>query len=174
MRIRLLEERDIQVIADAFMAIGWDKPRSQYQRYLAEQEAGRRTVLIAFAEGAFSGYLTIHWYPDYPPLRAGGIPEIQDLNVLPSARRRGIGTRLMDEAEREVASRSATVGIGVGLDPDYGPAQRLYVGRGYVPDGRGVTSGGRFVKYGDRVRVDDGLVLHLVKDLAGPAQIASE
>jgi GNAT superfamily N-acetyltransferase len=173
-QLRLLEEHDIPVIADAFRAIGWDTRRSQYQRYLAEQQAGRRLVLVAFTDGAFSGYLTINWDSDYPPFRAEAIPEIQDFNVLPAARCRGIGTRLMDEAERIVATHSPRVGIGVGLDPDYGPAQRLYVRRGYIPDGRGATSGGQFVKYGDRVTVDDGLVLHLVKGLAPPAKITSE
>ena len=31
------------------------------------------------------------------------------------------------------------VGIGVGLYPDYGSAQRLYIKRGYLPDGHGAT-----------------------------------
>jgi GNAT superfamily N-acetyltransferase len=83
--------------------------------------------------------------------------------VLPVFRRRGIGSRLMDEAETIVGARSRIVGIGVALDPDYGPAQRLYVLRGYVPDARGVTSHGVPVKWGDTVRVDDDLVLYLTK-----------
>jgi hypothetical protein len=37
-----------------------------------------------------------------------------------------------------VAERSDVVGLGVGLYPDYGTAQRMYVRRGYLPDGRGV------------------------------------
>jgi ribosomal protein S18 acetylase RimI-like enzyme len=53
--------------------------------------------------------------------------EIVDFNVRPDLRRRGIGTRLMDEAEALIATRSPIAGIGVGLGLDYGPAQRLYV-----------------------------------------------
>jgi GNAT superfamily N-acetyltransferase len=107
------------------------------------------------------------WHPDYAPLRENGIPEIQDLNVLPPFRRRGIGSRLLDAAEEIVASRSAEVGIGFGLYADYGAAQRLYVRRGYVPDGRGASHRGRFVLGGELVVADDDLVIHLTKRLLG-------
>ena len=72
----------------------------------------------------------------------------------------------MDEAERKVSERSGVAGIGVGMSPDYGAAQRLYVRRGYVPDGRGLTSKGSPVKPGDEITVDDALVLYLTKTLA--------
>ena len=166
MEIRLLEERDIQPIVSAFREIGWSNKRpTQYQRYLSEQDEGRRTVLVAIVGGEFAGYLTIDWRPAYPPFRQGGIPEITDFNVLPPFRRRGIGTRLMDEAERRISERSPVAGIGFGLTPDYGAAQRMYVKRGYVPDGMGMRSNDRYVKHRDRVTVDDGLVLFLTKRL---------
>jgi GNAT superfamily N-acetyltransferase len=98
---------------------------------------------------------------------AAGIPEIQDFNVLPRFRRRGIGTRLMDEAEQKVSERSGVAGIGVGMSPDYGAAQRLYVLGGYVPDGRGLTSNGSTVRQGDEITVNDRMVLYLTKTLAG-------
>jgi hypothetical protein len=72
----------------------------------------------------------------------------------------------MNEAERMVRERSPVVGIGVGMDADYGAAQRLYVLRGYIPDGKGLTYKNRFVRYGEQVTVDDGLVLHFTKRLA--------
>ena len=71
----------------------------------------------------------------------------------------------MDEAERQVGERSAIVGIGVGLYPDYGPAQRMYVLRGYVPDGRGVSYDNRQVAPGEVVPVDDSLALYFTKKL---------
>jgi GNAT superfamily N-acetyltransferase len=169
MKVRLLEADDVQPIASAFAAIGWNKPASQYERYLAEQQRGERVVLVAFLHGAFAGYLTIAWQAGYAPFREAGIPEIMDFNVLPHLRRRGIGSRLMDEAERRIAERSAVVGIGVGMDPDYGAAQRLYVKRGYVPDGRGLSSNGRHVRWGETVIVNDGLNLHFTKDLGQSA-----
>jgi GNAT superfamily N-acetyltransferase len=85
--------------------------------------------------------------------------------VLKVFQRQGIGTMLLDRAEAEIAMRSASVGIGVGLYADYGAAQSLYVKRGYVPDKRGISYGGTFLNYGDRAQVDDDLVLYLIKIL---------
>jgi GNAT superfamily N-acetyltransferase len=152
-------------MVEALRTLG-PKPREQYERYLREQWEGRRSVLVAFLRGVFAGYLTINWHPDYSPFRETGTPEIQDFNVLPRFRRQGIGTRLMDEAERAVSQRSSVVGIGVGMSPDYGAAQRLYALRGYVPDGRGLAWDGRALPRGAAVTVDDGLSLYLTKDLA--------
>ena len=56
-------------------------------------------------------------------------------------------------------------GIVVGLDPDYGPAQRLYVLRGYVPDGLGLYYKDHFVKYGEPITIDHNLGLYLTKEL---------
>jgi GNAT superfamily N-acetyltransferase len=165
--IRPLRASDPPVIAAAFTAIGWAKPREQYERYLAEQEAGSRHVFVAWVGDAFAGYVTLVWQPDYAPFRAEGIPEIQDFNVLPAFRRRGIGSALLDAAESAAAERTRVVGIGVGLDPDYGPAQQLYVKRGYVPDGRGITWQNSTVAYREQVLVDDDLVLWLTRSLPG-------
>ena len=158
-----LQARDIEEIASAFAALGWDKPAAQYERYLAEQVSGARDCLVARIDSRFCGYVTINWRPDYPPFRDAAIPEIQDFNVLPEFRRRGIGTQLMNEAERIGFARSPAVGIGFGLHHDYGAAQRLYVLRGYVPDALGITAHGVRVNWGDEVKIDDDLVLYLVK-----------
>jgi GNAT superfamily N-acetyltransferase len=163
--IRQLEQADIQPIADAFALLGWDKPASQYERYLAEQETGTRTVLVALLADVFAGYLTVNWQSQSGAFRDTGIPEIQDFNVLPQYRRQGIGTRLLDEAEALAAQRSDVVGIGVGLFSDYGAAQRLYVRRGYIPDGHGLYSHDRVVQYGETVVVDDDLLLNFTKRL---------
>jgi GNAT superfamily N-acetyltransferase len=85
--------------------------------------------------------------------------------VLPRFRRRGIGSGLMDAAEALVAERSDVVGIGVGLYADYGTAQRMYVRRGYLPDGRGLVYDGKQVPPGDLVRNDDAANLMFTKSL---------
>ena len=164
-RIHPLEAADIDPITDAFRAARWPKPREQYERYLREQEEGVRSVLVARAGAEVCGYGTVAWRSEYPPFMAARIPEIQDLNVLPKFRRRGIAMRLLDEAEGLVAERSAVVGIGVGLYADYGAAQRLYVRRGYVPDGRGAAYRNQPVRGGELVRADDDLVLYLTRAL---------
>jgi GNAT superfamily N-acetyltransferase len=164
--LRPLQACDVAPIASAFAALGWNKPASQYEHYLQEQEAGRRIVLVAFVDAAFAGYLNVVWESAYLPFREENIPEIQDFNVLPPLRQQGIGTRLMEAAEQQIVGRGFSVmGIGVGMTPDYGAAQRLYVRRGYVPDGRGLVFENHFVRHGDVVRMDDGLALYLTKDL---------
>lgn len=163
--IRLLEEQDIPGIAEAFQQLGWNKPASQYERYLKEQSLGVREVYVAFVDGKFAGYITICWKSTYPSFLETQIPEIVDFNVLPKYRRKGIGTALMDKAESDIAKRSSIAGIGVGMDSDYGAAQRLYVLRGYLPDGRGLYSHGHHLTHGEQVIVDDDLALYFTKDL---------
>ncbi len=165
--IGLLKEDDIQPIAAAFGELGWNKPASQYDRYMTEQEAGKRVVLVATIDGMFAGYVTILWESVYAPFQKLGIPEIVDFNVLPKFRRRGIGTQLMDEAEYRIAKRSSVAGIGVGLTKDYGAAQILYYHRGYIPDGRGISWQGKVCQYGDHITVEDGLTLYFSKLLNG-------
>jgi len=164
--IRPLRYDDITPIAKAFADLGWDKPGSQYEGYLSEQNAGQRLVLVATIKGIFAGYLTIVWESSYPPFGESDIPEIVDFNVLPKFQRRGIGTQLMDAAEQKIAARSSTAGIGVGLTRDYGAAHILYIKRGYIPDGQGISWNGKFCQYGDQVIVDDGLVICFTKQLS--------
>lgn len=104
--IRALKAEDIQSITSAFAELGWNKSASQYEEYLADQEAERRDVLVATINGNFAGYLTIVWKSSYAPFQKSKIPEIVDFNVLPKFRRLGIGTQLMDEAEQRIMKRS--------------------------------------------------------------------
>lgn len=163
--VRMMVEEDIVTIVRAFAAQGWDKPAQQYRRYLAECGQGLRVVLLAEHQCEFAGYVTIVWESDYPPFRDANIPEIVDFNVLMKYRRRDIGTALMDEAERRIAARSPNAGIGVGLTPDFGAAQVLYVKRGYVPDGKGAITHGQAIRYGQQIPVDDGFALYQTKRL---------
>lgn len=165
--IREIMESDCSVISQAFAVQGWQKPVEQYRRYWQEALEGERVVLVAESGGQFAGYVTIVWRSGYPPFREAGIPEISDFNVLIRFRRQSIGTALMDEAERRIALRSPAAGLGVCLHSDYGAAQALYARRGYVPDARGVYYRGRHPEYGERVTLDDDLVLYMTRELRG-------
>jgi GNAT superfamily N-acetyltransferase len=171
-KIRDIEADDPPVMAKAFADIDRSKPVTLFQRYLREHQDGVRVVLVAFLEGQFAGYVTVCWQPDYPPGESNAPPEVQDLNVLPTFRRRGMATALLDRAEALVCALSESVAIGVGLHPGYNAAQRLYVLRGYVPDGRGVTYRNELVREGQSYPLDDHLVLHFTKRLR-PSQTAS-
>jgi hypothetical protein len=156
---------DCQAINSAFTAQGWDKPVSLYERYVNLQNSGARDVIIATVNEKFAGYLTIMWNSGYPPFQEQCVPEIVDFNVLMKYWRKGIGTSLMDEAERRVALVSPVAGIGVGVTGDYGAAQVLYSHRGYVPTGHGLVHNGLPLRRGQRVEVGDELAFYLTKSL---------
>ena len=156
---------DAEVISAAFARLGWQKPASQYQRYVAEERSGSRLTFLATSAGEFVGYVTLLWQSAYAAFAEQGIPEISDLNVLPAFRRQGIASMLLETAEAAAARRSFVVGLGVGLGADYGAAQRIYVRRGYVPDGRGVMYNNEPVEPGATVRIDDDATLMLTRKL---------
>lgn len=168
----------IPLISDAFNQIGWNKPPSLFEEYLKEQEGGERLIWVAHFKGEFAGYVTLKWQSGYPSFKAQNIPEIMDLNVLPAHRKMGIGSLLLDTAEKEAATKSDKIGIGVGLYAgEDGAAQRLYVKRGYIPDGKGVTYNYEPTVPGNNYPLDDdppslfqsyggaGLVLWFIKRL---------
>ena len=163
--IRLFEQRDIETMAAAFAAIGFNKPASQYEKYWQEQTLQERVVLVAFLKNEFSGYVTICWKSEYAPFLEADIPEIKDFNVLPKFRRLGIGTQLMNAAEKIIRQNHPVAGIGVGMTADYGAAQKMYILRGYIPDGRGLIYNNQPVQYGQQIPVDDDLILCFTKVL---------
>jgi ribosomal protein S18 acetylase RimI-like enzyme len=163
--IRELSKKDCKIISEAFSHQGWKKPREQYLNYCQEQLAGIRDIIVVWIDGVFAGYVTVVWESDYPFFQDRCIPEIVDFNVLKKFQRRGIGTILMDEAEKRIQKKSDYSGIGFGLYSDYGAAQILYIKRGYIPDGKGIYQNSNQLSYGDQIIVDDSLTLHLIKKL---------
>ncbi len=163
---RSLSEADATTISRAFELQGDHKPSSLYRHYLDLQKSKKLEPIIAEVDGDFAGYLAIKWTPDYPPFQEKGIPEVVDFNVLHKYQRKGIGTALMDEAERRIKGVSPLAGIGFGVFKDYGKAQILYVKRGYVPDGNGITQNAKSLVLGDQVTIDHSLVFYLVKELS--------
>ncbi len=132
---------------------------------LRDQSEGKSISLAAEYQGQVAGYINL--YPDskWGAFAGCGYPEIVDFGVLEKYRRHGIGNKLMDTAEQLAAGYSDTVYLGVGLHSGYGSAQRMYVKRGYLPDGTGVWYGDRVCEpYADCCN-DDDLVLYLSKKL---------
>ena len=164
--IRAMEEGDIYVMEEGFSQQGWHKPAALFASYNREQREGTRLVFTAFVRGAFAGYATLRKSAVSGPFAGKGIPEICDFNVLALYQRRGVGSLLMDTAERIASSFSGLVSLGVGLHAGYGPAQRMYVKRGYIPDGSGAWFGGHPLAPYAQCKNDDDLVLYLSKKLA--------
>ena len=135
--IRKMQESDIKDLSRGFTSQGWPSREEILTRYFKEQESGEREVLVAKVEGAVAGYITILPCAKQGPF-AGMAPELSDFNVFEPFQNQGIGNLLLEEAEKRVRLISDKVTLGVGLHSGYGPAQRLYIKRGYIPDGTGV------------------------------------
>lgn len=165
LKLRKIQQSDCQNISESFREQGWNKPVAQYKKYVAYQENGARDIIIAELNREFAGYLTINWKSDYKPFQIKGIPEIVDFNVLKKYQRLGIGTSLMDEAEKRIKKVSDYAGIGFGVYQDYGAAQILYINRGYKPDGNGLVRDSIPLKYGEQITIDDSIVFCLTKKL---------
>lgn len=136
-----LDERAVAGLSMAFAPLfaSWGRPVAVFASYLDQHRSGARVCFVGHLGSKPAGFVTLRLRSPYPPFASQGIPEISDLNVLPNARRQGLGSSLLDAAESAAKnSGAAIVGLGVGLYADYGAAQRIYVRRGYLPDGRGV------------------------------------
>lgn len=109
------------------------------------------------------GFAVLNHQPRYAVYKRMGVPEIQDVFVMPNFRGQGVATALIIHCEQQVAGE--TVGISVPVSPNYGVAQRLYYKMGYMPDGNGVTYDREMVKHGDKVNLDENCCLMMVKSL---------
>ena len=162
--IRKMQESDIKNLSRGFISQGWPSREEILTRYFKEQESGEREVLVAEVEGAVAGYITILPSAKHGPF-AEVYPELSDFNVFEPFRNQGIGNQLLEEAEKRVKFVSSKVTLGVGLHLGYGPAQRLYIRRGYIPDGTGVWYRNKPLEMGASCQNDNDLVLYLSKDL---------
>ena len=163
--IRAMRREDARTITDGERAQGWNASVQKYLARLTDQEAGKSVALVAAYRGDVAGYVNVYLTQADGPFAGRGMPEIVDFGVLEKYRNRGIGTRLMDAAEAIAAGFGDTVCLGVGLHGGYGSAQRMYVKRGYVPDGTGVWYRDAVCEPYGECRNDDDLVLYLSKKL---------
>ena len=164
-KVRSMVPEDAKVLYDTYLSYGWHPEIETYESYYREQEEGVRLVFIAEYDGDVKGQCTLVLHPSEGPWGGKGIPEIVDLTVFFDIHGKGIGTKLLDVAESEASKISDTVFLAVGVHSGYGPAQRIYVKRGYIPDGSGVWYKGKVLdQYAPCVN-DDDLLLFMSKSL---------
>lgn len=161
--IRNMIKSDIESLSHGFMNQGWPTREEILASYFWEQASGDREVLVAEIGGAVAGYVTILPSAKHGPF-AEVYPELSDFNVFEPFRNQGIGNQLLEEAEKRVKFVSSKVTLGVGLHLGYGPAQRLYIRRGYIPDGTGVWYRNQPLEMNATSKNNDDLVLYLVKE----------
>ena len=163
--IRDLRPDDVRPIVEGETAQGWQPHMEKYEMRLRHQKEGKSVSLVAAYDGAVMGYINV-----YPDSKCGafanqGYPEIVDFGVLEKYRRNGVGSKLMDIAEEIASGYARMVYLGVGMHSGYGSAQRMYIKRGYIPDGTGVWYGEKICEPYADCRNDDDLVLYLFKFL---------
>ncbi|RSI97862.1 GNAT family N-acetyltransferase [Streptococcus mitis] len=162
--IRTMQTSDVKELSQGFINQCWPGREEILARYFLEQECGEREVLVAEVKGALAGYITILPYAKQGPF-AEIYPELSDFNVFGPFQNQGIGNLLMEEAEKRVKLISDKVTLGVGLHSGYGPAQRLYIKRDYIPDGSGVWYQNHRPAMDATCEDIGDLVLYLSKDL---------
>lgn len=164
--IRNMEEADASIFVDEYTAQGWHPEVEYYLMRIREAAEGKCVALTAEYQGHPAGNLYLYLNALEGPFKDKGWPVIVDFNVLKKYQNKGIGNRLMDAAEQIAAQHADTVCLGVGLSREYGTAQRMYVKRGYIPDGSGVWyQNKQCVQYETVCTVDDDLLLFLSKKL---------
>lgn len=163
--IRSMAEPDIRAITEAELAQGWHVEAAKQEMRFRDQQEGRSFALVAEYKGQVAGYINVYRKSLDGPEDLRGLPEIVDFGVFVKSRRQGIGGKLMDAAEALAGGMADTVFLGVGVHSGYGSAQRMYIKRGYIPDGSGAWYRGRICGQYAPCCNDDDLVLYLSKKL---------
>ena len=57
--LRKITEEDCEIISKAFEKQGWNKPKSQFQKYVQFQYEGVRDIIIAELDGDFHIYFRV-------------------------------------------------------------------------------------------------------------------
>ena len=164
-QLRIATNDDIDVFITAAIQDFFSGSEEEARSNLGPYDENDTSFIIAYEDDAPVAIVTIRWNPHYPPFKEAGIPLIQNLEVKWELRGMGYGNRVMEAIEQHIAKRADKAGICVALFDDYGPAQRLYVRRGFVPDGRGACHRFTPLKQGQTITLNGDHLIWLVKDV---------
>jgi GNAT superfamily N-acetyltransferase len=164
--VRPLREAEVELLDR--MNRGWarGRPLALHVERLARQQSGDAIYLFAWHNERPVGHvLLVLAGPSKEPMRSAlrNCSHISDLFVVPDCWSRGIGTRLMDEAESLAAQHgSIQAGLDVAIDNDRAIA--LYERRGYVDLGFGERAvSWTYVDADGQVQVQNDVLVYLVK-----------
>jgi GNAT superfamily N-acetyltransferase len=126
--IRPLEAEELATVEEQ-----WPRPTGTHEQRLLAQQLGIAVYLFAWWSTEAVGHLLIRWTGASQPVirsRWPQVPYLVDVMVKEAWRRRGVGTRLLVEAEALARARGASaVGLSVGVGNE--GALRLYRRLGY-------------------------------------------
>ena len=163
--IRRMQNTDPEILAEKEIEQGWNSSPKKFKMRLKDMIEEKCISFVAEYEGNIAGYINLYIDCECGAFGGMGYPEIVDFCVLEKYRQNGVGSKLMDIAEETALNYSDTVYLGVGLHSGYGSAQKMYVKRGYIPDGSGVWYGDKLCEpYAECVN-DDDLNLYFAKKL---------
>ena len=162
--IRTMTEGDIEKIMANYCEQGWVKPRDVISGYLTRQTNAELFMFVAEYFNDTAGYAVLYPNAKYGPFANKNIPEISDFIVFTKYQRKGIGNLILDAAEKKAFELSDKVSLGVGVHSGYGSAQRIYIKRGYIPDGTGAWYNNAPLEPYAECKNDDELILFLVKE----------
>ena len=165
LRIHPLLKNEIPTTIELFAATVYDGNYAEARTHFDESVNGPSDTFLAYVEGDLAGFVTIRWESHNEQFKREGIPFIHHLLVFGDYQGQGIANALLDAAEQLIGTRASQAGICVGIFDAYGPAQRLYAKRGYIPDGRGVCQWHRPIKAGEELTVDHDLIIWMIKAL---------
>lgn len=163
--IRTMCQQDTYVLIKEELAQGWHVRKDKFQMRLDDMSNGDCISFVAEYKGNVAGYVNLYFDCKWGAFGGLGYPQIVDFAVLKKYRKNGVGSKLLDIAEQIASEQSDMVYLGVGLHSGYGQAQRMYVKRGYVPDGSGVWYGGKVCEQYANCINDDNLNLYFSKKL---------
>jgi len=164
--IRYANKHDISALYNVAEKMNAANETNYFEKCFNEVEDSKRIIVVVESKSNNNilGYGQLIWSPIYAPFRKFSIPEIQDLSVIPEVRNIGIGSAIIDFLEEEAQKRSyLEIGIGVGVISRFGAAQRLYVRKGYIPDGMGVCYDDEPVDLYTMKPIDELLSIKLTK-----------
>lgn len=162
--IRQMSEMDISQICQA-SGDNSEETVGYFNRQMNQQRNGECVALLAVCKGMIAGYVFLYYRCKWGGLGGKGIPGIVDLFVFPSFRNHGIAGKLLDVAEEIAGAYCDRVYLDVCLAGEYGVAQKLYMKRGYLPDGKGVYYKEQVCLMNALCKNDDELTLCLIKEL---------
>lgn len=135
----------------------------------AAKDGATRQFFIArdMADGAIVGTAQLVFQPRQRVFRTLGAAVIEDVNVTRARRGTGIARTLLGHVETAAGIRGvACIGLAVGVQAKFGPAQRLYGSCGYIPLGDGLHEDQLLVDSDMVLRLSDDCVLHFLKNIA--------
>lgn len=171
LQITPVNPADPSLFWELVFRLGLEHDREYYENCLERQILNELIIFLATLPQKDNsllgvGYCVFNLKPKYAFFKHLGIPEIQDINVLREWRCQGIGSAIIGHCESLAREKGFMhMGIGVGLDRRFGPAQRLYVKLGYIPDGNGVSYDRKQVAVGEFRPLDENLCLMMSKEL---------